>query len=187
MLAYVFRHWPSQTLDGGDYEALHLQFHRSIADESPAGFHRSFIFRLEKAPWIAATGPIYEDWYLVENFAALESLNEGAVSGKNRSPHDNIAQRASGGSGALYRLRAGEPHFAKVQMALWFSKPRGLSYSQFYAGVRPEALDSGGGLWERQMVLGPSPECCLLLASRTVVPKALDAHEIRLELLWAGD
>ena len=73
MLAYVFRHWPSQASDGGDYEALHLQFHRSIAKESPAGFHLSFIFRPEKAPWIAATGPIYEDWYLVENFAALES------------------------------------------------------------------------------------------------------------------
>ncbi len=97
---------------------------------------------------ITATGPIYEDWYLVENFAALESLNEGAVSGKNRSPHDSIAQRARGGSGALYRLRAGEPHIAKVRMALWFSKPRGLPYSEFYADVRPEALDSGGGLWD---------------------------------------
>jgi hypothetical protein len=87
----VFRHWPPQASDGGIYEALHLQFHRSIANESPAGFHRSFIFRLEKAPWIAVTGPIYEDWYLVENFAALETLNEGAVSGKNHTPHDNIA------------------------------------------------------------------------------------------------
>ena len=90
MLAYVFRHWPLQGLDRGDYEATLLQFQRSIANESPAGFHRSFVFRLEKAPWIAATGSIYEDWYLVENFAALESLNEGAVSGKNRSPHDSL-------------------------------------------------------------------------------------------------
>jgi hypothetical protein len=187
MLAYVFRHWPSLGLDRTDYEATHLEFQRSIANESPAGFHRSFVFRLVKASWIAATGPIYEDWYLVENFAALESLNEGAVSGKNRAPHDSIAQRASGGSGALYRLRAGEPHFAKARMALWFSKPRGLPYHEFYAGVPREALDSGGGLWERQMVLGPSPECCLLLARRTLVPKALDAEEIRLELVWGGD
>ena len=73
MLAYVFRHWPSQGTDRGGYEVTHLQFHQSIANESPPGFHRSFVFRLEKAPWIAATGPIYEDWYLVENFAALES------------------------------------------------------------------------------------------------------------------
>jgi hypothetical protein len=187
MLAYVFRHWPLQGLDRGDYEATLLQFHRSIANESPAGFHRSFVFRLEKAPWIAATGSIYEDWYLVENFAALESLNEGAVSGKNRSPHDSIAQRASGGSGALYRLRAGEPHFAKVRVALWFSKPRGLPYPEFYAGVPREALDKGGGLWERQMVLGPSPECCLLLASQMIVPKALDADEIQLELVWSSE
>jgi hypothetical protein len=187
MLAYVFRHWPSQSSDRGDYEATHLQFHQSIANESPAGFHRSFVFRLVKASWIAATGPIYEDWYLVENFAALESLNEGAVSGKNRSSHDRIAQRASGGSGALYRLRVGEPHVAKARMALWFSKPRGLPYPEFYAGVSREALDSGGGLWERQMVLGPSPECCLLLATRRLVPKALDTEEIPLELVWGGD
>ena len=187
MLAYVFRHWPAQASDGGDYEALLLQFHRSIANERPAGFRRSFVFRLENAPWIAATGPIYEDWYLVEDFAALESLNEGAVSGKNRTPHDNVARRASDGSGALYRLRAGEPNVTGVRMALWFSKPSGLPYSEFHAGVRAEALDGGGGLWERQMVLGPSPECCLLLASRTIVPQALDAHEIPLELLWNDD
>jgi hypothetical protein len=36
------------------------------------------------------------------------------------------------------------------------------------------------------MVLGPSPECYLLLASRMIVPKALDAHEIQLELLWGA-
>jgi hypothetical protein len=184
MLAYVFWHWPSQGSDRSGYEATLLQFHRSIANESPAGFRLSFVFRLEKAPWIATTGPIYEDWYLVEDFAALESLNEGAVSGTNRAPHDGIAQCASGGTGALYQLRAGEPHFAKVRIALWFSKPRGLPYTEFYAGVPGEALDSGGGLWERQMVLGPSQECCLLLASRTVVPKALDANEIRLERVW---
>jgi hypothetical protein len=187
MLAYVFRHWPSPDSDRGDYEATHLQFHRSIANDSPAGFRRSFVFRLEQAPWILATGAIYEDWYLVENFAALESLNEGAVSGRNRSPHDSIAQRAGGGSGALYRLRAGNPHFAKVRIALWFSKPPGLPYPEFYAGIPSEALDSGGGLWERQMVLGPSPECCLLLVSATVVPKALGAHEIKLEVVWDGD
>ena len=63
MLAYVFRHWPLQGLDRGDYEATLLQLHRSIANESPARFHRSFVFRLERAPWIAATGSIYEDWY----------------------------------------------------------------------------------------------------------------------------
>jgi hypothetical protein len=187
MLAYVFRHWLSQSSDRGDYEATHLQFHRSIANECPAGFHRSFVFRFIKASWIAAPSPIYEDWYLVENFAALESLNEGAVSGKNRSPHDRIAQLATGGSGALYRLRAGEPQLAKARMALWFSKPRGFPYTEFYAGVPRAALDAGGGLWERQMVLGPSPECCLLLATRTLVPKALDAEEIQLESVWSGD
>ena len=187
MLAYVFRHWPVQSLGRGDYETTLLEFHRSIAGESPVGFYRSFVFRLEKAPWIAATGAIYEDWYLVENFAALGSLNEGAVSGKNHSSHDSIAQRAGGGSGALYRLRAGAPHVAKVRMALWFSKPRGLPYSEFYAGVPREALDTSGGLWERQMVLGTSPECCLLLARRLVVPNALDAIEIQLEVVWSGE
>jgi hypothetical protein len=187
MLAYVFRHWPSQVSDRVDYEATLLQFHRSIANESPAGFHRSFVFGLAQASWIGVSGPIYEDWYLVENFAALESLNEGAVSGKNRSPHDSIAQRASGGSGALYRLRAGQAHFTKARMALWFSKPRGLPYAEFYAGVPNEALNAGGGLWERQMVLGSSPECCLLLARQTVVPRALEVEEIELTLIWGRD
>lgn len=187
MLAYVFRHWPSQGVDRVEYEGAHLQFHRSIADDSPTGFHRSFVFRLAKASWIAAPGPIYEDWYLVENFAALETLNEGAISGKNRSPHDKIARHANGGSGALYRLRAGHADFANARMALWFSKPRGLPYATFYAGVPSEALVGGGGLWERQMVLGSSPECCLLLAKPTAVPGALDTEEIELALLWGGN
>jgi hypothetical protein len=47
MLAYLLRHWPLQGLDRGDYEATLLQFHRSIANESPAGFtgHSSFDLR----------------------------------------------------------------------------------------------------------------------------------------------
>ena len=145
MLAYVFRHWPSQASDGGDYEALHLRFHRSIANEGPAGFHRSFIFRLEKAPWIAATGPIFEDWYLVENFAASErSLGKIALlttmshSARLRKPR---ALSTSGRRAA---------HIAKVRRALWFSKPRGLPVP------RNLRRRSRGGFGQRRRALGAS-------------------------------
>ncbi len=186
MLAYVFWHWPPPESKQASYATSLLDFHRSLIERRPEGFHRSCVFRVHSAPWAARDVPVYEDWYLVENFTALGLLNEGAVTGVSKAPHDRIAQRADSGAGGVYRLRAGRPAFSRVRYALWFSKPKGVPYDDFYQGVPSSAIEAGGGLWERQMVLGPAPECCVLAAEVIALHDAIETLTLAVELLWRG-
>ena len=63
-------------------------------------------FRYSK-PWLAAA-PAYEDWYLVTDFDALGNLNDAAVAGAHAAPHNDVATRAGGGTGGLYRAVLGQ-------------------------------------------------------------------------------
>ena len=89
-LAYVFWHWPPPESEPGTYETSLIRFHQALAQRKPEGFHRSFVFRLRGAPWAETDGPLYEDWYLVEDFTALGLLNEGAVSGVSAPRRTNV-------------------------------------------------------------------------------------------------
>jgi hypothetical protein len=122
--------------------------------------------------------------HLVEDFHALGLLNERAVTGVSRAPHDRIAQEADAGAGSVYRLSAGQPVLSRARHAVWFSKPRGLPYGDFYRGIPSRALEAGGGLWERQMVLGPAAECCLLATEEIVISRALETRVVTVELAW---
>jgi hypothetical protein len=185
MLAYVFWHWPLRDTEQEGYESSLFDFHRSLVERKPDGFHESYVFRLKETPWISnSAGPVYEDWYLVDDFHALGLLNEGAVTGVSRAPHHGVAQKADGGAAGVYRLRAGQPALSRARHAVWFSKPRGLPYDDFYCGIPSPALEAGGGLWERQMVLGPAAECCLLTTEEIVVPRALGTRLVSVELVW---
>jgi len=129
-------------------------FHRALADAPPPGFCASRVFAIEGAPWLPVRSA-FEDWYLVEDFAALGQLNEAAVSGARREPHDAAARGAGGGHGGVYRLLTalGE---ATPERTTWCSKPAGISYPEFLGRLPP------GEAWQRQMVLGPAPEFCLV-------------------------
>lgn len=144
------------------------------------------VFRIEGAPWIPDARPGYEDWYLVEGSSALDPLNEAAVSGICKEPHDRVAQRAGGGVAGLYRLRRGEPKVVEAHAALWLAKPKGTGYQDFYEQLRAWMERSPASLWGRQMVLGPTPEFCLLARDRLEPPPSLSAVSIKLELLWAS-
>jgi hypothetical protein len=150
------------------------------------GLQYSVVFCSAGAPWIPAASEAYEDWYLVEGSAALDPLNEAAVSGTGRAPHDEVAQGAAGGVGGLYRFRAGEICIAEAQFALWFSKPAGTSYDDFYAAVRPWTSHAGAGLWGRQMTLGPTPEFCLLTPAPVQLPERFAGVGRALERVWPG-
>lgn len=172
MLAYVFWHWRRSETDPNDYERLQRRFHEALAAEPPAGFVRSLSVAIRAAPWANRDGESYEDWYLVRDSAALDRLDEGAVSSSRRAHHDAAAARAAGGTAGLYRARVGEPPRAPRQ-ALWFAKPPGMSYEQLYTTIRPLAVAGGGALWVRQMVLGPTPEMCLQTSEPVTLPPAL--------------
>lgn len=168
-LAYVFWHW-SDAPAAAYGEGL-VAFHRALAKHPPAGFRSSRSFAIAGAPWIPR-GAGFEDWYLVDDFAALGALNEAAVSGARREPHDRAAAMARGGTAGVYALKAGEP--GEVATAFWFDKPRGATYEAFLALLAPLTREEGA-LWQRQMVLGAAPEFCLRIPREAAAPAGLGA------------
>jgi hypothetical protein len=166
VLAYVFWHRGTGATD--TYEAALAAFHRALAADPPPGFRRSAAFGLGDAPWLPGSGPPYEDWYVVEDWAALGVLNAGAVSGSRAAPHDEVAGRARTGTGGIY-APLGHDGTLDGPVATWVAKPAGVPYAEWH-GRLP------GPAWQRQMVLGPAPEYAVLadaavegLAGATVV------------------
>lgn len=182
MLAYVFWHWPRPTVSIADYEAGQRGFHDALRRAPSPGFVRSFTHWISGAPWANTGGPAYEDWYLVEGSAALDPLNDAAVSASRQQPHDRAAAGAAGGTAGLYRLRGGAA-VDRPSHATWFGKPDGMSYSDLFALLEPVVAAGDVGFWMRQMTLGPATECCLL-GPRVPLPGALSGTTIALRHVW---
>lgn len=156
MLAYVFWHAPGSIDDIATYEAALAAFHGSLDPAGIPGFHGSQAFLVEGAGWVSSP-VVYEDWYLVDDFGALGELNTAAISGHRQRPHDDVAVMAGEGMAGIYILRQGAVRLSGVRRAAWFGKTAGLSYDEFY-----RRLGQRESLWQRQMVLGPTPEFCSL-------------------------
>lgn len=181
MLAYVFWHWPYPDADRDSYKNDLMKFHSSLASVKPNGFQNSVVFQIKGAPWVGENAEAYEDWYLVEGSCALDVLDNAAMSHAHKGSHDRVAQRAAGGAGGLYRLRTGQGDVQQARFAIWLSKPTGTSYEMFYDLLSGWTSQPGVGLWGRQMVLGPTPEFCLLSPERIDLPETLDGLRLRLE------
>jgi hypothetical protein len=172
MIAYVFWHRPARGEDRRAYEQRLQAFHAALDANRPAGFHASAALRVE-VPWLS--GPGYEDWYLVEAWADIGTLNDAAVDMAHRGAHDRVAVSAAEGVGGIYALRAGKPALDASEAA-WLDKPRDKPYDEF----RAELLADGIAVWERQLVLGPGPEFCLFGA----VAEPTGARTVERALVW---
>lgn len=169
MIAYVFWHVPHAGVAARDYELAHREFHEVLWRSRVAGLLGVRVHRLESIPWLPAAQPGYEDWHLLEDSAALDRLNDAAVTRARQLPHNRIAALAAGGTAGLYGLRAGKPIDPAV--AYWLSKPTGVSYPDFDLAMKP-FVDGGCCLWGRRMTLGPTPEFCLQAPADSVPPPA---------------
>lgn len=185
MLAYLLWHRPADGIEQEAYERAGEGFHRSLHHAPPAGFRGSAIFRVEGLEWLngdarrgldrgAGKGPGggipndldgvagYEDWYLLDDFAALGVLNEVAVAHRHRTAHDEIARRFGAGAGGLYGLMEGRAELAGAPLGIWISRPPGAAKPALAEmlgdGIDPEH----SSLWRRSLVFGPAPEYCLL-------------------------
>lgn len=136
MLAYVFWHRPRGDADVARYETALSEFHDSLANASAC-------FRLDALPF-GDRDPGYEDWYLVDDWAALGELNAAAVDEHHRGRHDAAADLAVHGWGGVYALVGG---------------PAEPPAATRWQDDRPD--DAGAAVWQRQMVLGPAPEYCV--------------------------
>src|SRR3954454_6075246 len=168
MLAYLFWHEPRAGVDADRYVALLQAFHRALAAAPPPSFVRSWSVRLDDPPWEG--GPAFEDWYLVDDWAALGTLNEAAVRAPREDAHDAIAGLATNGAGGLYLLQHGTLD-GPAAWTGWVVKPPGEPYETFEPELRAAVDAAGGGaVLRRQMVLGPAPEYALLAGREPDLP-----------------
>lgn len=173
MLAYLLWHRPGEGVEVHAYEQATSAFHRSLAHPPPAGFLGSAAYRARRLPWTAdvaatadvrgeGTGGWYEDWYLVEDFAALGVLNQAAVGRGHRTSHDEIARRMGRATGGLYGLLEGTVELAPERVAVWVARPQGAKAPTF-AELLGDGMDPRrAGLLRRSLVLSPAPEYCVL-------------------------
>lgn len=184
MLAYVFWHWPQVDIDRDAYEDHLREFQKTLAANKPAGFQQSVVFRIRGASWLNTNDEAYEEWYLLDDSAAMDRLNEAAVSGACEEPHNRVAREAADGIGGLYRLREGVGNLNDAKFAVWLSKPAGVSYKNFYADLRSLTASPGVALWGRQMTLGPTTEFCIHSQSPIELPPGYSGHSISLERVY---
>jgi hypothetical protein len=223
MLAYLLWHRPADGIELGAYEHACERFHHSLRHSPPAGLRGSAVFRLAEHPWLAPAPPAgeshpadptdtprfpdpvdaeqgagaYEDWYLLDDFAALGVLNEAAVAHGHRSAHDDVARRFGAGAGGLYRLLEGHADLLGAPLAVWVSRPPGAARRALGELLGDGMEPQHASLWRRQLVLGPAPEYCLLtrqaISARsptgvapTRLPEGWRATVCEREMLWHG-
>ena len=186
LLAYVFWHWRHPSASPEAYENAQLAFQRALAESPSAGFVRSFSHAITGAPWANDGGEAYEDWYLVRDSAALDPLDEAAVTAGRRGAHDAAASLAAAGTAGLYQLRLGTAP-ASPRFAQWFVKPAGMSYPQLFAAVEPALAPAGGSLWMRRMTLGPATEFCVLARELAALAPPFQMFAFPLRPVWSDD
>lgn len=186
MLAYVFWHWPNPDVDQQLYRQRLLNFHKVLAENSPAGFARSIVFQTEKAPWLKTAGAAFEEWYLLQDSTALDKLNEAAVTGACEEPHRLVAKDAAGGVAGLYRLRTGQGKLSDSRFATWFAKPKGTRYADLYSTLGPLSSQDGIALWYRQMTLGPTEEFSIYSQTAIDLPSGISCDTVTLDNIWSG-
>jgi hypothetical protein len=184
MLAYVFWHWKQPTVDAQQYEDWLRAFHTALSADPPDGFIRSFAYGVKALPWDPQRQAAYEDWYMVRDSAALDRLNDAAISARRQAPHDIVATAAAGGTAGLYRLRQGQPPAEPARCATWLAKPDGMAYADFFARLRSLTDERSTRLWGRQMTLGPTTEFCLHSAAPLWLPEGWVGQVGELRGVW---
>ena len=183
MLAYVFWHWPQPVIARAAYEDHLREFQQTLAANKSKGFQQSVVFRMRGASWLNTSDESYEEWYLLDDSAAMDPLNEAAVSGACEEPHNRVAREAADGIGGLYRLREGVEDLDQAKFATWLSKPAGVSYRNFYADLHSLTSQPGIALWGRQMTLGPTTEFCLHSQTPIELPPGYNGLTLNLHLI----
>ena len=154
MLAYLSWHRAAAGVQQQAYEQALERFHRSLAHRPPSGFRGSAALRLGELPWLAGVAgadnaaPGYEDWYLLDDWAAVGVLEEAAVARGHETAHHAIAARAGAATSSVYRLVEGSARPSAVADAVWVGREPGHDRPSLGAllgdGMDPARTGCGG-------------------------------------------
>ena len=190
MLAYVFWHQRVSTIASEEYQEKLVAFHQILQKRQPQGFVCSMVLEMTHLPWMLEGSEVYEDWYLVENSAALDPLDEAAVTGICREPHNDVARLANNGTGGLYRLKDEAidlAHLSEIRFATWFGKPSGMRYENLHTLLSQSRDTQPAILWQRQMTMGPAPEFCLHSAQQYRLPAEIQGIQVEARPIFVPD
>jgi len=155
MLAYIFWHRPSPTVETARYEEGLMRFQRNLAAQKIPGFLSATTFQIGPVPWLSDRSG-YEDWYVVEASWALDPLNAFAIAGAMQAPHDHVAAQLEEGHAGLYFHVGGERLVAAQSTITWLTRPRGIQWQPAVEAVRRKSPQAN--IWCRQMTLGVATE-----------------------------
>lgn len=106
---------------------------------------------------------VYEDWYIVKDFAALGRLNHGASRNAHEASHNEMAEMVEEGAGGLYKLWFNYGSEEALKTVVWFDKPPLQKTDDFLEVLERKTQEMGGIVWRRQMVFGPAKEYVIWL------------------------
>jgi len=135
-------------------------------------------------PWLKSDDRVYEDWYIMTNFASLDALDQLVFKNKRVPSHRALMTRTGRASGAVMYLENGTPYVERSRIAYWFSRPRTASVDDSPTMANPAQLANAASLWTRAMALGPAGNC-LLVDEAISLPPAIRAIETCRDLFWA--
>ncbi|GHO98931.1 hypothetical protein KSF_089790 [Reticulibacter mediterranei] len=187
MLAYVFWHQRANNVVREDYREKLIAFHRILQERQSQGFVGSLVLEMAQLPWMMEGCEVYEDWYFVENSAALDPLDNAAVTGICQEPHHQVARLANNGTGGLYRLKdeaLNLNHLGEIRFATWFGKPSGMKYDQLYELLHQRAYTQQGSLWQRQMTMGPALEFCFHSSQKSPLAEAIRGIQVEVQPIF---
>lgn len=183
MLAIVFWNARRKGVEPGVYAESLIGFHRALRLARPAGFRFSATYRVEPLPWFDPGTEIYEDYYLVSNFEAIDNLNGAVLRGQDMAAHRELMQRTGAANGAIFALSSGTARIEQLPVATWFIKPRNVSADELMKSASQQSPDLQCSLWTRSLALGPI-ENCLLSSDRIELPDHYLSVSVDRELVW---